>query len=328
MKDNIINCKDANVNFTNTVLTLIFTIPVLFCFLSAIVESEEMLLISIIFVIIDCIVMYYFALRRMIRYIVVRKKGVVVSAIVKGYCDDIYSINEQTAQKILLSLKTDNGIKEICYRLSNSKKDYEINSEIKLYMYNDIYLIKDKKQNKRQKLIIVITFIIFLILTILLAICTYIPKIFNISYYQLKMNNIEKNNKEIRVKFNELEYEIPEEYHLSLYQEDWNYQFETRNDKHFCMISILSMDSKRSDTPVGKCQYYNINKIYEKYDEIELYESTWCYMKKRRKDIIEEKYMINDGKNYYSIDLHNYKDDDEKCSTSFNEFIKTIKLKK
>ena len=36
------------------------------------------------------------------------------------------------------------------------------------------------------------------------------------------MNNIEKNNKEIRVKFKELEYKIPDDYHLSLYKKIGN----------------------------------------------------------------------------------------------------------
>ena len=165
-------------------------------------------------------------------------------------------------------------------------------------------------------------------MVLFLAISTYIPLILNTSPYQVIMNIIEKNNKELRVKFNELEYKIPEDYHLSLYQKDWNYQFETKNNNHFCVIDLFSMESESSDTPVGQCQFYNINNQYEKYNEVQLNGLTWCYRIDNREKTIEEKYMINDGKNYYSITLYNYKDNDEKCSVSFNEFKKTIKLNK
>lgn len=330
MEDKIINCKDANINFNNTIMTLLLTIPALFGFLATIVYSENVwvIIMVILFIIIDCIVMYFFAIRRMMRNIVVRRKGIIIHSIVKGYCDDNYLINEEPAQKILLTLKTSEGEKNIYYKLSNTKKDYEINREIELYSYKDIYLIKDEIKNNRQRCIIAITFIILIIMILYLAINIYIPLLFNLSPYQMKMNNIEKNNKEVRVKFNELEYDIPEDYHLSLYQEDWEYQFEDKNENHDCVIDLLSMESERSNTPVGQCKFYNINNRYEEYNEVLLNGDTWCYITMNREEIIEEKYMINDGKNYYSITLYNYKDNDEKCSVSFNEFKKTIKLNK
>ncbi len=330
MKDKIINCKDANINFYNTGIVLLLTIPGLYGFLECLflIKDINIIIMNIIFIIIDCIVMYYFAFRRMIRYIAVIRKGTIFPATVKGYCDDHYTINEEVAQKILLTLKTNIGEQEICYKLSDTKRSYEINSVIELYTYNDIYLIRDESKNRRQFFIILITFITLIIMFTFLTIFRFIPLILNKSPYEIKMNNIEKNNKELRVKFNDLEYRIPEDYHLSVYKENWEYQFKNENDKHFCIIDLSSMESERSNIPVAQCQYYDINNFYQEYNEVQLNGSTWCYRKNNSEKTIEEKYMINDGKNYYSITLYNYKDNDERCSVSFNEFKNTIKLNK
>ena len=330
MKDKIINCKDANINFYNTGIVLLLTITGLYGFLEYLFLTKDIniIIMNIIFIIIDCIVMYYFAFRRIIRFIVVIRKGTIFPATVKGYCDDNYMINEEVAQKILLTLKTNIGEQEICYKLSDTKRSYEINSVIELYTYNDIYLIRDATKNKRQYCIIFITFITLIIMFLFLTIYRFIPLILNKSLYEIEMNIIEKNNKELRVKFNDLEYKIPNDYHLSLYKEKWEYQFETKNDKHFCMIDLSSKESEKSYRPVAQCQFYDINNNYQEYNEVQLNGSTWCYRKNNREKTIEEEYMINDGKNYYSITLYNYKDNDERCSVSFNEFKNTIKLNK
>lgn len=53
------------------------------------------------------------------------------------------------------------------------------------------------------------------------------------------------------------------------------------------MIDLFSIESKRSNTPVGQCKYYNINNNYEEYDEIELNETTWCYRLKKHNEKAE-----------------------------------------
>ncbi|MBR4262744.1 MAG: hypothetical protein IKQ35_05210 [Bacilli bacterium] len=324
-----LNCKDANVNFINSGITLIFTMPILFLILPLINVTNDLFinLYFLILIIIDCVFMYIFAIKRIIRNIIVRRKGKIVTAIVKSYCDDNYYINGRVAQKILLKINSDdNTKKDICYKLSSPEKGYEIDSEIELYSYKDIFLIKDKKSNIRQRIIITITSFVFVILVLYTTIFTLIPLIFKVSPYQMGMNIIQKTNKEVRFKLINLRYEIPKEFNLSDYQKDRSYGFETKNDKHFCRIYINVSLANPKGLPVGKCQFYDINGHYMNYDEVQLNGVTWCYEKEIDEEEISEEYMINDGKHYFSIGLYNYKDNDETCYTGFEEFKKSIKL--
>ena len=322
------NCKDANVNFINSGITLIFTLPILFCLLPLVNAVDDLFIVLyfLILIIIDCTFMYFFAIKRIIRNIIVRRKGEIITAIVKNYSEDNYYINGRIAQKIILTTNNDNIKKDICYKLSSPEKKYEIDSEIELYSYKDIFLIKDKKSNIRQRIIIAITSFVFVILALYTTIFTLVPLIFNISPNQIVMRIIQSTNKEVRVKLNNLRYEIPKEFNLSDYQKDRSYDFETKNDKHFCRIYIDVFLADPKDLPVGKCQFYDINGHYMNYDEVQLNGVTWCYEKDNREEEITEKYMINDGKHYFSIYLYNYKDDDETCYTGFEKFKKSIKL--
>ena len=327
MNDEIKNCKDGNVNINNTFWCLILTLGCFWAFSVSLFESKDsviMIIVSLLVIIIDCVLMYIFVIRRIIRNIVLRKKGIIVHAIVKGYCDDNYSINEKSAQKVLLTVKNGNIEKDIYYKLSDVNKPYPIDSDIELYAYNDIYLIKNERENIRQKTIIKIS-LVFTIIIVLQAIIDITLTVLNKSLDDVKMDIIQIVNKKIRVRYKELEYEIPKELHLSDYQKDLSYSFKTYNEKHYCVIRIYSKEWIE-DPPVEKCQDRMNNSKDEEYEKVNINGSMWCYKGRYEEEKTYEEYMINNGKNTYYIDMYSLEDKDETCYRVFKEFKKSLKL--
>lgn len=68
-------------------------------------------------------------------------KGKEIEAVVYGYLDDIYTINDVPQQIVKLLVETNDGPKYILYQLGTTSKNYEINQKIKLKAYKDMFKI-------------------------------------------------------------------------------------------------------------------------------------------------------------------------------------------
>lgn len=60
--------------------------------------------------------------------------------------DDNILLNGNPAQIVKLLVNTNDGKKFILYQLGDIKQPFKINSQIKLKVYKDIFLIENKKQ--------------------------------------------------------------------------------------------------------------------------------------------------------------------------------------
>ena len=272
--------NEVNITFINTIIVLLFTFPMLIVGVQIFTNDDLILGICLIInILISISLIYFISIRRIINNFRVQKYGKVVDAKVVGYRNDSYLVYGKVAQIILLSIKTNDGEKTIYCQSGENTKKYDINSEIKLLMYNDLILIKDEKINKKEKLIGIIIFILLFLITSIYLVYFIIYCIFNTSFYEIKMDMYKKNNIEIMSRFNELEYKIPENYKLSNYEEDYKYSFESKNDKHFCSIIIQDLGAELDEKKINTCQYYDINNKYIDDEEVLLNNSTWCYNK-------------------------------------------------
>ena len=197
--------------------------------------------------------------------------------------------------------------------LSDEDEDDEESDKM---IINGDEVISIEQYNKEKKKVLIVIFLPLFIIVGYAVITDLLPSIINSPFFQ-------NNNKEIRTKFRDLHYEIPEDFKLSSYQKDLEYQFDSSNDSHHCMIDINLRDSNRSGIPVDTCDFSYLNK---KYEEVELNESIWCYNSEKRDSKIIERYIKNNGTNYYLIDLYIYDDTDESCSLSFDQFLKSIRI--
>ena len=320
-------CIETNITFINTYLVLFFTIPLMIGATALLVIKDEMIIIIyiylIIFILASIILTYLFSIKRIVNYFKVRIKKEIVHASVIGYSNDNIIINDKPAQIIELKIKENN--KTIFYQTNETIQKYELNSEIELYNYDNLYLIKDDKINKKETILSIVVILILLPIITNFLVTFYVYYIMNTNYYDLKMLNIQNNNKEIMTKLNDLEYKIPEDYKLSSY-EDNNYDFESKEDNHHCVIRVYSNESTQYNSNIETCDYYDINNRHVVDEQVVLNNAIWCHRVNEDTQSIHEKYYINNGKNYYSIDLYTYNDRDEKCTIDFSNFKKTIKL--
>lgn len=321
--------NEVNITFINTIIVLLFTFPMLIVGVQIFTNDDLILGICLIInILISISLIYFISIRRIINNFIVQKYGKVVDAKVVGYRNDSYSVYGKVAQIILLSIKTNDGEKTIYCQSGENTKKYDINSEIKLLMYNDLILIKDEKINKKEKLIGIIIFILLFLITSIYLVYFIIYCIFNTSFYEIKMDMYKKNNIEIMSRFNELEYKIPENYKLSNYEEDYKYSFESKNDKHFCSIIIQDLGAELDEKKINTCQYYDVNNKYIDDEEVLLNNSTWCYNKiYENANNVQERYYKSTAQHSYIIDLYMYNNIDEKCSEDFNNFKKSIRIK-
>lgn len=77
----------------------------------------------------------------------VKKYGTDTEAIVYGYEDDgSLQVMGTYAQTVKLIINTPTGEKMIFYDLGKLTKPYDVNSKVKVRVYNDLFLIKGKLQ--------------------------------------------------------------------------------------------------------------------------------------------------------------------------------------
>jgi hypothetical protein len=276
-------------------------------------------------------------LRKPIRRILVMIKGKIVSATVKGYHNDDYYIDGKIVQKVRL-LFADGS--EKYYRLGKTTKTYNVGTELDLYCYKDIYLIKGIKETKVEEIAtatedkkitslnlkgVAIAFSIVLLLVAIHTISLVHP------IDKLKLF-IESCNKENRVKLNDLEYNIPDGFKLTFFHNSKSgisYLFSSSNDKHSCDIGIYSGDTEGTKLPVNKCSYYDEDNYYYYHKtDIVINDFPWCYEQKTENNRTSDIYEINDGKHFYKVTLNTYKDLDEKCYNELDKFRRTIRFNK
>lgn len=317
--------KEVNLNFYNVYFVLLFTIPIMFACITML-EDKSLIIHAAFIIAVPLILTIVFPIKTIVNNFKVRKYGEIVRAKVIGYLDDNYYIKDKPAKVIQLLIKDKEENKEIYYQSNFNSEKYKIDSEIELFIYKDMYLIKDEKLNKKERIMGIIAFILLSLLTLYFFVIIFVYYILNSSFYEMKMKLIQETNKGIMTNFKGLEYKIPDDYTLSVYEKDYSYIFESRNDNHYCTIAIYTHYSNPSYKNINTCQYYDINNHYVDDEEIIINGTKWCYYSDKNYNS-HERYYLNNGEIYYSIESYKYDDRDEKCTTDFQRFMKTVKFK-
>lgn len=150
----VIECKEANVGFFPVFFPLIFAfafgfagfvMPILFFTIGGDVFPKTMILFFLPFAVIG-IGAFIIGIKPVIRYVSLKTRGKDIDATVYGYMDDNMFINGNPAQIVKLLVQTNDGPKFILYQLGDIKQPFKINSNIKLKVHKDIFLIENKKQ--------------------------------------------------------------------------------------------------------------------------------------------------------------------------------------
>lgn len=150
----VIECKEAGIGFWNVAFPMIFAfsfgfaglvMPILFFTVGGDAFPKTMILFFIPFAVIG-IVAFVIAAKTIMRYLSIKNNGQEIYATVYGYMDDNVLLNGNPAQIVKLLVDTNDGKKFILYQLGDIKQPFKINSQIKLKVYKDIFLIENKKQ--------------------------------------------------------------------------------------------------------------------------------------------------------------------------------------
>ena len=316
--------KGANLKSYLSFSILLFPITFLIILRREVIKPRSVMDFTfvLLFLIILVALIYLLLVKKIINNIIIRKKGEKVKADVIGYHDDNSSFGDEYSKIIELSIKTSTGDEIICF---STTEKYDVGSEIELIIYNDSVLINNEKINKTERIHNILFFTLMSIIACLYISDIIVYKLFNTTYYDIKMSIILNNNKEILTGYNNLKYKIPNDYKLSTYSRDSEYSFASQNDKHNCNISIYLFDSEKYKNKINKCQYYDEYNKYINDEEIIINDSKWCYSTLADCCV---NYYYNDGKNYYSIVLRRYDDRDEKCSLDFDNFVNSINVNK
>ena len=149
----VIECKEAHVGFWNVIFPMIFAFGFGFpiWFLPMIIMASDFeeriyaLLMFTPFVLIG-IVAFVIGIRPVIRYFSIKKKGRDITGTVYGYMDDNILINGNPSQIVKILVNTNDGKKFILYQLGDVKQPYKINSDIRLKVYKDTFMIDKNKE--------------------------------------------------------------------------------------------------------------------------------------------------------------------------------------
>ena len=149
----VIECKEANVGFWNVVFPMIFAFAfggagILFplIFIMADPEMFKMAIPMFIMPLIIGIVAFVIGIKPILRFFSIKTNGKEIEATVYGYMNDNILLNGSPAQIVKLLVDTNDGKKFILYQLGDIKQPFKINSQIRLKVYKDIFLIENKKQ--------------------------------------------------------------------------------------------------------------------------------------------------------------------------------------
>ena len=151
----VMDCKEAHMNFWNTIFPLIFAVSFgFFGFIFpiiTIINSEDIktgisvLLFCSIFGIIG-LAAGVITIRSVLKYTTLKRNGQEIYGTVYGYMNDNMYLNEMPAQIVKILVDTGSGPRFILYQLGDTKKPYKINSKIKLKYYKNIFMIEDNNE--------------------------------------------------------------------------------------------------------------------------------------------------------------------------------------
>lgn len=150
----VIECKEASVGFWSVMFPMIFALsfgfagfvmPILFFAIGGDFFPKVTILFFIPFAAVG-IVAFVIAVKPIIRYLSLKMHGKDIYATVYGYMDDNVLLNNNPAQIVKLLVQSNDGPKFILYQLGDIKQPFKVNSQIKLKVYKDIFLIENKKQ--------------------------------------------------------------------------------------------------------------------------------------------------------------------------------------
>ena len=148
----VIECKEANVGFWTVLFPMIFALSFGFAGLCvplmALLDGGFTLSLFIFFIPFAAVGIgaFVIAIKPIIRYFLLKVNGQEIDATVYGYMDDNVLMNGNPAQIVKLLVQTNDGPKFILYQLGDIKQPFKVNSNIKLKVYKDIFLIENKKQ--------------------------------------------------------------------------------------------------------------------------------------------------------------------------------------
>ncbi len=143
----VIECKEANLGFFNTVFPLIFAVSFgffgfVFPFLLSEEDASEVSLMFFAFGLIGIIALLI-TLYNVAKYLLVKINGKEIEGIVYGYMSDNMLINGNPAQIVKIKIDTDEGPRFILYQTGDIKQPYAINGTIKLKVYKNIFRIEN-----------------------------------------------------------------------------------------------------------------------------------------------------------------------------------------
>lgn len=150
----VIECKEAGVGFWSVMFPMIFALSFGFAGLCMplmifLMEPDEFSLPMILFFIPFATIgvgAFVIAVKPILRFFSLKRNGKDIYATVYGYMDDNVLLNGNPAQIVKLLVQSNDGPKFILYQLGDIKQPFKVNSQIKLKVYKDIFLIENKKQ--------------------------------------------------------------------------------------------------------------------------------------------------------------------------------------
>ena len=140
----LVHCKNAKPEFWNVGFPLLFGgpfflfgVPTLFTpGLAPALYGGPFLLAGLVSI--------FIALKNLVNYMSTKKHGVVREGVVYGYMDDVVAYNGHNGQRIKILLDTAEGKKFIMLPLRNTVKLYEVNSPIRVLLYQNFAMITNK----------------------------------------------------------------------------------------------------------------------------------------------------------------------------------------
>lgn len=152
MEYEVIDCREANMNFWNVIFPMIFAFSFgsvgLFIPFVLMIDDAEVLPIVLFLGMFGLIglVAFIIGITPVIRHLMIKYRGRDIEATVYGYMDDNILLNGAPAQIVKLLVNTDEGPKFILYQLGDTKQPFKINSKINLQVYKDMFYMPKKKK--------------------------------------------------------------------------------------------------------------------------------------------------------------------------------------
>ena len=152
MEYEVIDCREANMNFWNVIFPMIFAFSFgsvgLFIPFVLMIDDAEVLPIILFLGMFGLIglVAFIIGITPVIRHLMIKYRGRDIEATVYGYMDDNTLLNGAPAQIVKLLVNTDEGPKFILYQLGDTKQPFKINSKINLQVYKDMFYMPKKKK--------------------------------------------------------------------------------------------------------------------------------------------------------------------------------------